>query len=188
MKNNPLIFLANFILEKDLIASVISAFTTVLISKRLIKSQNIELTRERLNKVLFPIYKLLNGYFFNYQETNISFLAKLSEIKHILAKNQLIAGHNLYHAFEIFEKEIKLKYKKRAFNKFCNILIDDYSKSCKQIGLPKLNIIYRISNHQYTLLHSIFYSIVYILKTIFWVILIGTTYAITYVSVKDILK
>lgn len=179
--------IANVLLQKEYITCILSAVITTLLSVYFPRTKyDKAFERERLEKLIFPIYVILEKYLYNYEYKDISCQLAISQANDILNKNRLIAGNDLYNSFVFFKNTTNRKYKKKRFNSFSSKLISDYNKSCKRIGLPELTFIYRFTHKLFTPFQALVYSTLNILKRMLIVIGISALYILMYILLSYI--
>ena len=113
--------------QPPVIGACITTFIGGAISNyRLIKGRHSEIARERLEKVYFPIFKILHDYFFKYSPDNKHFWEAITKVQEIIAENELIAGNKICGLLESFLKSRNSKKDApKNFNELCNHILDE---------------------------------------------------------------
>ncbi len=154
-------YIVNFfdrLFQKEIVAVIISILITSLVSYILFKKKsNKEVSRERLEKVLYPSYIILEPYLYKFDFNNIEFIQCLNKVKNIFTKNRMIVGPKLHYQFFLIFNAIKIEAQKRNYIQFCNMLLSDYNRCCKKIGLPKFEMSCRMALNQCRWWHKILY-------------------------------
>lgn len=152
-------YIYKIIKDTDNLTTLIATFITVLATVYIYLSNRYKkLHKDQLEKVYFPIYQELDGYFYSPSD-NTLFLIAIDNIGKIINKNRLIAGNTLYSLFETFCKNKN----KKAFKKLCDYIILMYNSQLKINGLPTISIRY-ITKCNSGINHKLFYIIKYYLK------------------------
>jgi hypothetical protein len=137
-----------YIFQVEFLVPIISLVATLCV--QILKNSSYkEVNRERLDKVLFPIYLKIEKYLFVYDENNYEFIIMLKQIGEIMENNRLLTGHKLYNMYMIFKKQTVFRHKKNRYMIMCDYFIDEYSKSRKKCGLSRMPISYRVSYKLY---------------------------------------
>ncbi|HCI18410.1 MAG TPA: hypothetical protein DFH32_07325 [Lachnospiraceae bacterium] len=136
----------------NFVAVIISALISVYISKGSITSQFI---KERHDKLIFPIFNLLEPILYTKCDTAILHkVLKIIEANKNLADGRLI---ELSYCCAINPNNIN-------FMDLCAYIDSAYDKSCKKIGLKTRSFPYRFVRHQYkSPFHLIKFLTIYIL-------------------------
>lgn len=138
-----------------IITTFITAFTTIYIY---LSNRHKKLHENQLERVYFPIYKELEGYFYSFSDDTFFddtlFLIAITNIEKIIKENRMIAGNILYSLFETFSENKN----KKSFNKLCDHIILMYNNRLRVNGLPGISIEY-IAKHNLHIKHKVLYCI-----------------------------
>ncbi|MEA4896151.1 MAG: hypothetical protein VB064_12965 [Oscillospiraceae bacterium] len=128
------------------------------------KSNNKDLARERLDKVLFPLMDKLEPVLYKLSADE-GFMFLMNEAKQILDQNKMLSGNKLYEEFRLFNdaKENDHKFKEERYKSFSNLLINEYNAACRKIGLPIISSQYRLRHKLYTTTQFVITLVGYIL-------------------------
>lgn len=135
----------NQLLEKILTTSDLLNFIgilfTAIISLYIFKSDDSKiLARERHDKLIFPLFNLLEPSLYqNFQTDILNAALKIIETNRNLADGDLLNLHYL----------ISKSPSKDSFIKLCTYVDKSYDKSCRKLGLKTRSATYRILRHQY---------------------------------------
>lgn len=161
----------SLLMQKDVLLAIITTSITTFFGVYLFfKDRNKELSREKLEKVYFPIFIELENIFFKYKDEPM-FLMAVTKVKDIIDKNRLIAGNTLYYSFKNFW-ECKEKDKLYFYEKFSNLLIKDYNSLCKKVGIPKISATHRFQNGLYDKKGKTFFLVKVIIQSLFIIIVV----------------
>lgn len=160
-------YIFSVIFKKEIISAVLGALITSLITWYVFKkNSNKELSRERLEKVFFPVYISLEKHLYKFDKNNIEFIYALNKAEKIIKNNRLLTGNKLYFQYTLIQNSETNTAKKINYKKFCSMLIREYNKSCRKIGLPIITISYRMGYKQCTILQRILWWLIYALIVI----------------------
>ncbi len=155
------------IFKKEIISAVLGALITSLITWYVFKkNSNKEISRERLEKVFYPVYTSLEKHLYKFDKNNIEFIYALNKAGEIIKNNRLLTGNKLYSQYTLIENCDTNIAKKINYKQFCSMLIREYNKSCRKIGLPIITISYRMGYKQCTKFQCILWKIIYVLAVI----------------------
>lgn len=144
-------------------SAILSVMATIYV---FFKSNNKELARERLDKVLFPLMDKLEPVLYKLSvDEGFAFL--MDESKLLLEQNKMLSGYKLYEEFLIFYNANiqNKKYKEDLYKSFSNQVITEYNAACRKIGLPRITATYRLRHKLYTPVQFLFTLIGYFLFT-----------------------
>lgn len=151
------------ILKSIDVSTIIAAIITISFSMYTFKKdRNPEYTLSRYEKLIFPLYELLEPYFFKPLQPNILEKALL-----IIENNKSLAGGKLLSSLYF----CRLNPCQDNYNSLCNVINKEFDECCSRLGIPKRSIWYRIVREQYKtkfmfvmylIIHSIIYLIIFI--------------------------
>lgn len=176
------------VFQKEIISTVLGALITSLITWYVfVKNSNKELSRERLEKVFYPVYISLEKHLYKFDKKNMEFLYALKKVEKILEDNRLLTGNKLYFQYTLIKNCDTSSAKKINYKKFCSMLIREYNKSCRKIGLPIITISYRIGYKQCTTFQRMLWWFIYVLAIIGVCILFILVYLMITIAIMIIL-
>jgi len=135
------------------ISALATAYTTFYFTRK----SNRALNMQRLEKVYFPLYVLLEDYF--YQFDKFEYPKFIPLIKRIIEENRLLAGNFLYSSFEDLCKD----WDEKQYKRFCDIVLFEYNELLRSVGLPTLSFHFRMKHKMYRK-RNYFYKISSFLK------------------------
>ena len=154
-----LVSILKFVDISTIIAAIITISFSIYSFK---KDRNPEYTLSRYEKLIFPLYELLEPYFFKPVQPHILEKALL-----IIKKNKPLAGGKLLGSLYFCE----LNPCQDNFDSLCNVINKEFDECCTRLGIPKRSIWYRIVREQYKtkfmfvmylIIHSLIYLIILI--------------------------
>ncbi|MHC1696285.1 MAG: hypothetical protein AB9835_13665 [Eubacteriales bacterium] len=134
------------------VSAVISLISVLVTIYQFYKSKNYSFDRERLEKTIFPLYIKLEPYLYKYN-LNDNFRNIIEDMNITIKNNRFLIGNKLYYFFSTFYDSVKSNKKdkiiQKEYNEFCNQLINTYDKLCSNLGLTRINMIYRLRHRLY---------------------------------------
>lgn len=157
MKN----FIANNIdILISILSVLISFFTAIYLD---MKSRQSTLLKERYEKVYYPLYKIFENFFYQYDSLQKAECQDaLLQIKCLLEREEMLVGFRLYRTFSAFYENQTPK----NFKKFCNLAFNEHITFSKRLGLTGITQKYRAKNRLYSMSGMIFYYAFFILKPV----------------------
>ncbi len=132
--------------QPQVTAAIITTFVGTFFSTWMyFKGRHTEISRERLEKVYFPLFKLLDGHFFRYLADDDSFIKTIEEAKKLIYENELLAGNKLCYLLEAFLRNPD----KRSYNELCNYILDEQDVLLRKNGLPSVSPYYRLDHRMF---------------------------------------
>lgn len=121
----------------NFIGILFSAIISFYIFKR---DTSISFVRERYEKLIFPLFNLLEPVF--YQKFQPEYL---EEALQIIALHKNLADGKLLELYYYCSQNPS----QQNFNQLCSYIDKMYDKSCRKLGLKTRSFSYRIARHQY---------------------------------------
>lgn len=151
--------LENIFTTSDLL-NFIGILFTAIISLYIFKSDDSKtFTRERHDKLIFPLFNLLEPTL--YQDFQIDILNAASKI---IETNKNLADGDLLNIHYLISKSPS----KDTFIKLCAYVDKSYDKSCRKLGLKTRSATYRILRHQYKgIFQLLIYLSTYLIMSLF---------------------
>lgn len=119
----------NFFQWAALIVSALSTLCTIILSWTLFKKENNKTyLKERYEKVIFPIFNILEFHLYK-KELNSEIKNAIKECETIIDNNKLIAGGKLSFLFS-------RPMSKENFMQISKLIDKEYDKCCSSLGIP----------------------------------------------------
>lgn len=132
--------LINLIKNSDFLSFIAAIFTLTGTMYIFIVTPKYQLVRERYDKLIFPLFSVLEPYLFKPVQEEI-----FQQVINIVDKNKELSGGKL--AELIYYCEINLS--QSNYNYLCKYINTEYDKSCMRLGLKQRSVLYRINRNQY---------------------------------------
>ncbi len=127
------------------------------------KESSISFTRERYEKIIFPLFNLLEPVL--YQKIQTTYLEKALQIIEI---NKSLADGKLLELFYYCSQSPS----QQNFNQLCSYVDKLYDKTCRKLGLKTRSFSYRVTRHQYK--HWSYFLFYVLASTFLWAIVLVT--------------
>ncbi len=153
-------------LSDELIVGIATCVTTILVTVFTILANKLRpIDKERYEKILFPIMRILQSEDFRFRNIETSSAAVI-KIKNILQDNQYLAGEIIYQYIFEFDNASCLKQKRKSFCFLCEYILKQFNHTARLLGLPKIS--YRMREKRFWVnRYSISFLLRFILLRIF---------------------
>lgn len=123
------------------------------------KETSISFTKERYEKLIFPLFNLLEPVL--YQQVQPEYFEKALQI---IDRNKSLADGKLLELFYYCSQNPT----QQNFNQLCSYVDKLYDKACRKLGLKIRSFSYRIARHQYK--HWSYFLFYVLASTFLWAI------------------
>lgn len=121
-----------------IIATFLNIGLTVFLTFHMFKKEPTKTyIKERYEKVIFPVYEIFEKHFYS-KNVDKEISKAYQACKSLIEKNRVLSGGKLYYVF-------LQPLSKDHIITVSTLLISEYDKSCKQLGIPPLDFSYKMS-------------------------------------------
>lgn len=119
----------------------IGIILTIIASIYIFKSEtSISFTKERHDRLIFPLFNLLEPYLYQKPPANL-----ITEALRIIEENRNLADGKLLEICYYYSK----KPSSENYVSLCSYIDNAYDRSCRRLGLKTRSLIYRFNRSQY---------------------------------------